>query len=92
MTRFARITGTGSCLPPQRLTNADMVQRLASGGVETSDEWIVERTGIRQRHIAADGEYTSDLAIAAGHYDILRHPDWLASLGRRLTDDLTVAG
>jgi 3-oxoacyl-[acyl-carrier-protein] synthase III len=42
MTRFARISGTGSCLPPQRLTNTDMVDRLAIRGVETSDEWIVE--------------------------------------------------
>ena len=45
MTRFARISGTGSSLPPQRLTNADMVARLAARGVETSDDWIVERTG-----------------------------------------------
>ena len=48
MTRYARITGTGSSLPPQRLTNADMVTMLAARGVETSDEWIVERTGIRR--------------------------------------------
>lgn len=65
MTRFARITGTGSCLPPNRLTNADMVDMLAKRGVETSDDWIVERTGIRARHFAADGMYASDLAAAA---------------------------
>jgi len=65
MTRFARISGTGSCLPPQRLTNADMVARLAAGGVETSDDWIVERTGIRARHFVADGVYASDLAAEA---------------------------
>ena len=65
MTRFARITGTGSCLPPNRLTNADMVDMLASRGVETSDEWIVERTGIRARHFAADGVFASDLAAVA---------------------------
>ena len=47
MTRFARISGTGSSLPPLRLTNADMVSKLAARGVETSDDWIVERTGIR---------------------------------------------
>jgi 3-oxoacyl-[acyl-carrier-protein] synthase-3 len=65
MTRYARITGTGSSLPPQRLTNADMVDMLAQRGVETSDEWIVERTGIRARHFAADGVFASDLAAEA---------------------------
>ena len=65
MTRFARITGTGSSLPPNRLTNADMVDMLAQRGVETSDDWIVERTGIRARHFAADGVFASDLAAAA---------------------------
>ena len=56
---FARIAGTGSYLPQQMVTNEDLVKR----GVETSDEWITSRTGIRQRHIAADGELTSDLAL-----------------------------
>jgi 3-oxoacyl-[acyl-carrier-protein] synthase-3 len=65
MTRFARISGTGSCLPPRRLTNADMVSLLAGRGVETSDDWIVERTGIRARHFVADGVYASDLATEA---------------------------
>ena len=65
MTRFARISGTGSCLPPLRLTNADMVARLATAGVETSDEWIVERTGIRARHFVSDGVFASDLAAEA---------------------------
>lgn len=65
MTRFARISGTGSCLPPLRLTNADMVARLAKAGVETSDEWIVERTGIRARHFVSDGVFASDLAAEA---------------------------
>ncbi|MDP1683969.1 beta-ketoacyl-ACP synthase III [Hydrogenophaga sp.] len=65
MTRFARITGTGSCLPPNRLTNADMVEMLASRGVETSDDWIVERTGIRARHFVTDGVFASDLAAHA---------------------------
>ena len=65
MTRFARITGTGSCLPPNRLTNADMVDMLAQRGVETSDDWIVERTGIRARHFVADGVFASDLAAVA---------------------------
>ncbi len=65
MTRFARISGTGSCLPPHRLTNADLVARLAQRGVETSDEWIVERTGIRARHFVADGVFASDMAAQA---------------------------
>lgn len=65
MTPFARITGTGSCLPPQRLTNADMVAKLAQRGIETSDQWIVERTGIRARHFIEDGLFASDLAVDA---------------------------
>lgn len=65
MTRFARISGTGSCLPSLRLTNADMVARLAAIGVETSDDWIVERTGIRARHFVEDGVFASDLAAQA---------------------------
>ncbi len=65
MTRFARISGTGSCLPPQRLTNADMVARLAARGVDTSDDWIVERTGIRARHFVDGGVFASDLAAEA---------------------------
>jgi 3-oxoacyl-[acyl-carrier-protein] synthase-3 len=56
----SRITGTGSYLPERILTNQDL-----AGMVETTDEWIVTRTGIRQRHIAAEGECTSDLALPA---------------------------
>ncbi len=65
MKRYSRITGTGSHLPPKRLTNADMVALLAARGVETSDEWIVERTGIRARHYVDDGVNASDLALQA---------------------------
>lgn len=65
MTRFSRITGTGSFLPPRRLTNADLVAELASQGVETSDDWIVERTGIHARHFAAPDVSSSDLAFEA---------------------------
>ncbi len=65
MSRYSRITGTGSYLPPRRLTNADLVAELAATGVESSDEWIVERTGIRARHFAADGVFSSDLAVEA---------------------------
>jgi len=65
MRRYSRITGTGSYLPPHRLTNADLVAQLAAQGVETSDDWIVERTGIRARHFAADGVFSSDLGLEA---------------------------
>ncbi|WP_415717360.1 beta-ketoacyl-ACP synthase III [Roseibium sp.] len=54
------VTGSGSYLPEKILTNDDLAKM-----VDTSDEWIVQRTGIKQRHIAADGEVTSDLATAA---------------------------
>ncbi len=63
--RYARITGTGSFLPPNRVTNADLVTQLAATGIETDDNWIVERTGIRARHFSAAGVMTSELAVAA---------------------------
>ncbi|MED5619515.1 beta-ketoacyl-ACP synthase III [Ideonella sp. BN130291] len=63
--RFARITGTGSHLPARRVTNDDLARQLAERGVETSDAWIVERTGIRARHFAADTDTCSDLAVRA---------------------------
>ena len=65
MSRYSRITGTGSFLPPQRVTNADLAARLAADGVETSDDWIVERTGIRARHFAEPDVSTSDLGVQA---------------------------
>src|SRR5690606_14817638 len=54
------LTGVGSYLPERVLSNAELSQR-----VDTSDEWIIERTGIRERRIAAENEKTSDLACAA---------------------------
>jgi len=57
----ARITGTGSYTPAKVLTNADLERMVA-----TSDQWIRERTGIRERHIAVSGEACSDLAVQAG--------------------------
>lgn len=57
---YSEIIGTGSYLPEKILTNDDL-----SKMVDTSDEWIYTRTGIKQRHIAADNEYTSDLAVNA---------------------------
>ncbi len=56
----ARIVGTGRYLPPRVVTNAELAQRVA-----TSDEWIVSRTGIRQRHIADESQTASDLALEA---------------------------
>ena len=56
----SRIAGTGSYLPEKVLTNADL-EKL----VDTSDEWIRERTGIRERRVAAEGETTADLAEIA---------------------------
>jgi 3-oxoacyl-[acyl-carrier-protein] synthase-3 len=57
---YSRIVGTGSYLPARVLTNQDLENM-----VETTSEWILERTGIRERHMAADGELTSDLAMKA---------------------------
>lgn len=75
----SRIAGTGSRLPDRIVTNRDL-----EAMVETTDEWIVSRTGIRERRIAADGEFTSDLALAAS-----RHA--LAAAGLRAGDiDLIV--
>ncbi|MFY9513719.1 MAG: beta-ketoacyl-ACP synthase III [Rubrivivax sp.] len=65
---FSRITGTGSYLPPRRLSNDDMTTMLAARGIETSDAWIVERTGIRARHFAGDGVNASDLALHAARH------------------------
>jgi 3-oxoacyl-[acyl-carrier-protein] synthase III len=58
--KYSRIAGTGSYLPEKILTNADL-ERM----VDTTDEWIVTRTGIRERHIVAEGQCTSDLALEA---------------------------
>ncbi|MEM9311317.1 MAG: beta-ketoacyl-ACP synthase III [Pseudomonadota bacterium] len=60
MTRGARLVGTGSALPARVVTNAELAQR-----VDTSDEWIIARTGIRQRHVAGEGETTATLATDA---------------------------
>jgi len=77
----ARIIGTGSYAPEKVLTNFDLEKFL-----DTSDEWIVSRTGIRERHIAAEGEFTSDLATRAAQ-------GALAMAGVRGEEiDLVVAG
>ena len=58
--RGVRIIGTGGYAPAKIVTNEDLAQRI-----ETSDEWITTRTGIKERHVAAEGEHTSDMAVAA---------------------------
>jgi 3-oxoacyl-[acyl-carrier-protein] synthase-3 len=63
--KYSRIAGTGSYLPEKILTNADL-ERM----VDTTDEWIFTRTGIRERHIAAEGEFTSDLSTQAARQAI----------------------
>ncbi|WBY00874.1 ketoacyl-ACP synthase III [Ramlibacter tataouinensis] len=65
MSRYSRIAGTGSYLPPRRVTNDDLTVQLAAQGIETSDQWIVERTGIRARHFAAPDVTASDLGVPA---------------------------
>ncbi|MCU0949968.1 MAG: ketoacyl-ACP synthase III [Burkholderiaceae bacterium] len=66
MTRLhSRITGTGAALPQRVVSNEDLARQLAADGIETSDEWIVARTGIRQRYIAEPGVTTTDLAVRA---------------------------
>ncbi len=62
---FSRISGTGSYLPSRILTNAELESM-----VDTSDDWIVARTGIKERHIAAENEFTSDLAVKAAQQAI----------------------
>jgi 3-oxoacyl-[acyl-carrier-protein] synthase III len=62
---YSRVLGTGSYLPSNRVTNQELADSLAKRGVETSDEWIVARTGIHARHFAEPGQTTSDLALIA---------------------------
>lgn len=66
--RFSRITGTGSKLPERRVSNDELAAELAGRGIETSDAWIVERTGIRARHFAAPDVTSSDLAAEAARH------------------------
>ncbi|WP_028603043.1 beta-ketoacyl-ACP synthase III [Ottowia thiooxydans] len=63
--RYSRITGTGSYLPPRRVSNEDLVTELAQRGIESSDQWIVERTGIKARHFVNPDMACSDLAVPA---------------------------
>ncbi len=65
----SRVIGCGACLPANIVTNDDLAKRM-----DTSDEWIRERTGIRQRHIAVEGENTSDLALGAAQRRLVDAP------------------
>jgi 3-oxoacyl-[acyl-carrier-protein] synthase III len=65
MTFFSKIIGTGSYLPPKKVSNQDLTDQLAAKGIETSDEWIVSRSGISSRHYAEAGVNSSDLAVEA---------------------------
>ncbi|MCU0773830.1 MAG: ketoacyl-ACP synthase III [Ideonella sp.] len=77
--RFSRIAGTGGYLPAERVTNDDLAARLARDGIETSNAWIVERTGIQARHFAAPDQACSDLAVEAARAA-------LDAAGRRAAD------
>lgn len=65
MALYSKIIGTGSYLPPKRVTNQDLAAQMAANGVETSDEWIVSRSGISARHYAEPDVQSSDLAVEA---------------------------
>lgn len=68
MIPFSRITGTGSFLPPRRVTNDELAADLALRGIETSDQWIIDRTGIHARHFAEPDVGASDLAVEAAKH------------------------
>ncbi|WP_316150741.1 beta-ketoacyl-ACP synthase III [Cupriavidus sp. BIC8F] len=70
MTKYAKIIGTGSYLPPRRVTNHDLAAQLAEKGIETSDDWIVSRSGISARHWAEPNVTSSDLAVKAAEQAI----------------------
>ena len=79
MIPFSRITGTGSFLPPRRVTNDELAADLALRGIETSDQWIIDRTGIHARHFAEPDVGASDLAVEAAKHA-------LESAGRKASD------
>ena len=68
---YTKIIGTGAYLPPRVVSNDDLAKQLAQEGIETSDQWIIERTGIRQRHIAERGVTTSQIAVQAAQAALL---------------------
>lgn len=86
MTLYSKIIGTGSYLPPKRVTNHALAAQLAEKGIETSDEWIVSRSGISARHYAEPDMQSSDLAVAAA-----RHALEMAGLAPNDIDLIIVA-
>ena len=85
-TIHSKIIGTGSYLPPNRVSNAQLAAQLAKNGVETTDEWIVSRSGISARHYAEASVLASDLAVNAA-----RHALEMADLGINDIDLIIVA-
>ncbi len=83
---YARILGTGSALPGRAVTNAELVRDLARRGIETSDQWIVERTGIRQRYLAEEGLTTTMLGERAARAALVA-----AGVGAETIDLIVVA-
>lgn len=65
MSQYAKLIGSGSALPSNLVSNDELAAKLAAKGIETSDEWIQTRTGIKQRYLAEPGQKTSDLATQA---------------------------
>jgi 3-oxoacyl-[acyl-carrier-protein] synthase-3 len=86
MTLYSKIIGTGSYLPPRRVTNNALAAQLAAKDIETSDEWIVSRSGISARHYAEPDVQSSDLAVAAS-----RHALEMAGLAPNEIDLVIVA-
>jgi 3-oxoacyl-[acyl-carrier-protein] synthase-3 len=86
MTLYSKIIGTGSYLPPNRVTNSALAEQLAKTGIETSDDWIVSRSGISARHYAEQNVQASDLAVAAS-----RHALEMAGLAPNNIDLIIVA-
>ena len=86
MNVFSKITGTGSCLPERRVTNHELAAQLAASGIETSDEWIVTRSGISARHFAEPGTNASDLGVVAA-----RRAMEMAGVGKDQIDLIIVA-
>ena len=82
MLKYSRIAGTGSYLPEKVLTNQDLEKMF-----ETSDEWIRERTGIRERHIAAEGQTTVDLGLEAARRAIMGRGEMDTSAKLRWVND-----
>ena len=83
--RRSLLVGCGAYLPERILENSELAKI-----VDTSDDWIIKRTGIRQRHVAADGEFTSDLAIRAAHDALVNANMAIDQIDLIVVDDIVV--